>query len=34
MKSFQKVGEITQNIERYCHQNVIRYFTRKRLDYT
>ena len=23
MKSFQKVEEITQNIERYCRQNVI-----------
>ena len=34
MKSFQKVEELTQNIERYCRQNVIGHSTRKRLGFT
>ena len=34
MKSFQKVEELTQNIERYCCQNVIGHSARKRLGFT
>ena len=34
MKSFQKVEELAQNIEKYCHQNVIAHSTRKRLGFT